>query len=473
MPVDAAMRRWGRWGLLLYALCTLTAGLHLLWVFSRPGEAMAGWAAEGPFSKWWVTSIALSLVWLLAGSFLVLLERGWVRGKWLLTILLFYAVALLYVAMLRERIEYGDAWDYVKAAFNIYHGQPLFERYVYPPFWATFLRLFAALGPKGVVGVCVVMSLLSLLGFYWLLAALLRRYGFSHNLAAVVVAAALLVNVAVQRTLFYAQVNLLVMDLVLILMLALRRWPVIGGSALALAVHIKMSPAVFVLPLLLGRQVKCLVACAVAGLAVVGLTMLAGANWDYHLNALHNIRNIHTCLPPNEFYRNVSIDNLFLTGAGLGGMDAKLALRLALAVKLAALAGLLMLTVRVVRRRPFLDQAGGEALLFNMTPPLLLIMVIASPYFWDHHPVFLLPAFLPLLPHLRGGRDIFWFAVAWFLLFLLPIFDVYPLAHMRLAALGILAVLLSQARADQAEGTLGAMNRWADRLTAISLPETG
>jgi len=215
------MRRWGRWGLLLYALCTLTAGLHLLWVFSRPEEAIAGWAAEGPFSKWWVTSIALSLVWLLAGSFLVLLERGWVRGKWLLTILLFYAVALLYVAMLRERIEYGDAWDYVKAAFNIYHGQPLFERYVYPPFWATFLRLFAALGPKGVVGVCVVMSLLSLLGFYWLLAALLRRYGFSHNLAAVVVAVALLVNVAVQRTLFYAQVNLLVMDLVLILMLSL------------------------------------------------------------------------------------------------------------------------------------------------------------------------------------------------------------------------------------------------------------
>jgi len=459
---SSAARRWGRWGLILYGLCTLAAGLHLGIVFSLPEDAVQRWAAEGPYSKAWVTAISVTAVWLLLGSVLVLLERGVLGGRWLLSILLFYLVALLYATFLRERTFFGDAWDYSNAAFDIYHGKP-FQRYTYLPFWACCLRLFVGLGRTGVVGVCVASALLSLMALYWLLVGLLRRFGFSPNLAGLCAALALLVCVPAQRTLFYGQVNFMVIDLILVMILTASRWPILSAAALAAAVHVKMSPIVFVLPMLVSRQVKWLVAFAAALAAIVGLTFLAGGGPEYYEQVSRSLGSIHTANLPSDRFRDFSIDSLFLVAGDLARADPAWIHAAMLSVKALVVLALLGLVWRAGRRKPFWADSAGLGHLYNMTPPLLVLMVMTSPLVWPHHLVFLLPTLVLLAPHLVTPGRRFAFGAAIFFLLLLPVFDVYPLGHGRLIGVGIICWLIYAADFARGKSTLDAMNRWADR----------
>ena len=52
----------------------------------------------------------------------------------------------LYANVLRERSEYPDAGDYMRAAFDLSEGRPLHERYIYPPLLAAACELLVPLG---------------------------------------------------------------------------------------------------------------------------------------------------------------------------------------------------------------------------------------------------------------------------------------------------------------------------------------
>ena len=95
------------------------------------------------------------------------------------------------------------------------------------------------------------LNLASLVLFYVLLQRTLQRYGFTPSFSALATILFMLVNAPLLRTLVYVQVNLHVLNLILLSILLYPRRPFLSAFALALAVHLKISPAVLVLAFLL------------------------------------------------------------------------------------------------------------------------------------------------------------------------------------------------------------------------------
>jgi hypothetical protein len=82
----------------------------------------------------------------------------------------------------------------------------------------------------------------------------LERYGYSNRLAVTITVLFMLVNTPLHRTLGYVQVNLLTMVLVMLGVLYFPKNIFLSALALALAVHLKTSPAALVLAFLLERN---------------------------------------------------------------------------------------------------------------------------------------------------------------------------------------------------------------------------
>jgi hypothetical protein len=124
--------------------------------------------------------------------------------------------------------------------------------YYYPPLWAALLAWLAPVRRSGIFPPYVwLFNLLSLFAFYFLLAKTLELYGFSSRLAALVTTVFMLANAPLLRTMVYMQVNLHVMNAILIGLLFYRRFPALSALGMALAVHLKASPAVLVLAFVL------------------------------------------------------------------------------------------------------------------------------------------------------------------------------------------------------------------------------
>ena len=133
----------------------------------------------------------------------------------------------LYANVLRERSEYPDAGDYMRAAFDLSEGRPLHERYIYPPLLAAACELLVPLGRGGMRTALWIGNVLAVSAFAGLLSLTLVRYGFDRRVSAGLVLAFMAVNVPVLRTLVYGQVNLHVANLILLALLAYPRLPVV------------------------------------------------------------------------------------------------------------------------------------------------------------------------------------------------------------------------------------------------------
>ena len=136
----------------------------------------------------------------------------------------------------------------MRAAFDLSEGRPLHERYIYPPLLAAACELLVPLGRGKCARACGSGDVLAASAFAGLLSLTLVRHGFDPRASACLVLAFMAINVPVLRTLVYGQVNLHVANLILLALLAYPRFPVGSALALALAVHLKSSPVVLVLP---------------------------------------------------------------------------------------------------------------------------------------------------------------------------------------------------------------------------------
>ena len=138
------------------------------------------------------------------------------------------------------------------------------------------------------------VNVAALLLLFVLLVRLLQRFNFSAPLAALTTLLALTANVAVLRTMHYGQINIVVLDLILATLLLYPRRPILSAVALALAMHLKVSPALLVLPFLLTRDWKWLASFALTTLIVVALTSLANdfSCSQEHCQVLLDLRRI-------------------------------------------------------------------------------------------------------------------------------------------------------------------------------------
>jgi len=432
--LDSAWRVW---------LCaTGVVAVSLAGVFALGGRGALGRCMQTqPLEIVGQAHVCAALVWLTFGLALALLRRPNIRAQHGLTIICSAVLLFFYINFLRERFHYGDVLDYVRAAFNLYRNEPFHGRYLYPPLLATLCQPFvwAGVGERVLAGGFWGLNWAGLVLFFVLLARSLQAYGFDRNMAHCSALLFMLVNVPVLRTLCYVQVNFLMMSLILFSFLAYSRSKLLSAAALALAVHLKASPIILALPFLSAWDIKWLIRFGAALAALFALTFCF-YGWPPFASFLANTQNIYSA--NGILFRECSIDAVVRTVALSLRTDGTPWVWL---VKLPVLAGLLWGVSYSIRQKPWTARGDIAGNILEGLPPLLFVMVLASPLVWEHHFVFLaLPALL-LLKKMRTASEWVLYGFAYLLIFLMPTFDFFPLSFCRLAGAGLLFYLCVKA----------------------------
>ncbi|MEV5792544.1 glycosyltransferase 87 family protein [Streptomyces sp. NPDC052192] len=294
------------------------------------------------------------------------------------------------VPLLRDwfdlRVYYGtvDAW--------IHHGGRIYDYrvpgttygFTYPPFAALGMLPMALVGLRTAIVLALLLNLAALavvVGF--LVGPALRRHGW-FGLA--LTACLLPLFEPLRDTFSFGQVNLVLLALVLadarLLARGHGRW---AGVGIGLAAAIKLTPALFIALLLLGRRRRAAgVATAVAG-AATGLAAWAApdASRFYWTDALWDTGRVGRLA--------------YVSNQSVQGVLARLAAPGEPSRALWATAVLLVLCVWAWRTSRALA-ADDWAAAFALTG---LAACLVSPITWVHHLVWLLPSFAVLLRHRR------------------------------------------------------------------------
>ncbi|MBC8273926.1 MAG: DUF2029 domain-containing protein [Chloroflexi bacterium] len=314
--------------------------------------------------------------------------------------------------------------------------------YTYTPLLAAILGQLEPLSREQV------FTLFSFLNYFALLlcgASLylaLLRYRSPRSASALVMLIALLINVPVTRTLLNSQVNLWVLTFMLLTVLFYRSVPFLSALSLALAANFKVTPILIVGLFVLKRDWKWLSFFAFSQLLIVTCTALTCA-FDYWMYFASFALRSSVIVDPTHM-RNSSFDAL--VAHTLYILDIKLPVLqewLVVVIKMGFVLWVSKLIWDVVRQGTFVTRDDKDALLLNGFPLFLVVMAMAPPLVWPHHFVFLL---LPLLVTLKVAREKWTFKLLLLIygsLFLVPVFDVYPLSLHRLVSMVLYAYSVS------------------------------
>jgi hypothetical protein len=437
-----------------------------IWVAAAAAMALQAWltwgagfaprlaalAAPGPGSNPTLTAVAVALAWLILGITMILLTAPSVATERAVVILCYAGLALLYLNIMRERTYYGDFDNYFSAALNLRSGEPLPQRYLYPPLWASVLAPMTTFGEEWTLAFAWLMNLVSTLVCFVLLRRVLERYGFSPRLALAVTVAFGVVNVPILRTLSYAQINMHVLAGILCALYAYPRHRMVSAIALALAVHLKISPVVLALPFLWAWDVRWAAAFAVS---LIGIAMIPAAAYglDPYAQVLNNLAHIEQA--NGLTFRDSSIDSFVRATGRASEIDLEL---LIWPLKLALVVACLTVAAIHARARAFIGSHADATIVHSAMPGMLVLMVMASPLVWEHHPVFLALSYLAVATVLKP-TDWPLFGLAYFLEFLMPTFDFFPWSYGRLLSPLLLLVLAWRRGADGHAPVFQAANR--------------
>jgi len=392
----------------------------------------------------------------LLGLFLSLLALGtvgWIlRGVdrtqprvWL-TAILWLLPVLMATQQVAEHAQ--PSWDwkcYVGAADALMAGaSPYSDCYIYPPAFAQILAeiypAFHWLGeslsmraPKHWMLVfffwhSLQVLMVGLLGF--LLVRLARREGLSAIVAAGVVAALLVVDTPLQRTIRHNQVNLVVLSLVLLALDRVGTRPKIAGSLVALAAHIKLLPALFLGVMAMQRRWVAMGFGAAVVLAGVGAQVWGAspegmwAEFLVHAPQFGQGEYFRDNSPTGLLFNAVRVPIDLMGGDVLGWALPLRVLGLVLSFGLGAW------VFQGMRQRPDTDRLWAEG---------LALMLILSPVSWEHHYVWALPLAVVAIARAWDRQPALVFPGV-VLIFGLPTFDLFPLSYHRLFGLLLLFV---------------------------------
>lgn len=354
-----------------------------------------------------------------------------------------------------------DYKAYEQAARRLVAGEPIYDLdirgndfgYLYPPLLARSLALahgaLRALPGEidpwdRVFFAFQAVSLAALALAFYLFYRLLRRLHLSQIEGVVAASVAFGLNGLLVRNFAYNQVNLFVLDSYLLAALLAVRRPGAAGLALSAGLHLKLWPVTLLPQWLAERRWRALFAAG-AGTALLGAALSlgprAGETWrDLALLMRH--------FPTSLSFRDNSLHAVVANVLRHAASDA---VSTALAKGLAALAAALLLARCYRRRRrtatlpagrTVLNLAGrelpeAEASRLLTSADLIALPLLVSPITWEHHYLLALPlaaAALALADRGRLPRA----ALGAALVFLPPIFNVFPLGFHRLLGLGVL-----------------------------------
>jgi alpha-1,2-mannosyltransferase len=276
------------------------------------------------------------------------------------------------------------------------HGRPLYDyhkphsRYgfTYPPFAALLMTPLAVV-PQPVAAALVVgtSAVLVVAGVGWLVTPVARRAGWTPWFAAGLVLPVAFLLEPVRETLGFGQVNILIAALVLTDVVAVQRGRRWAGIGIGLAAAVKLTPAVFVVHLLLtGRRRAAGVAVVTFLAASLGTFAIApGTSWRYWGGAVWQVDRVGSLFNPNN-------DSLLSALARLSyPAQPNRAVWLVLVAVVAVVA---------LRRAARAARQGDELVGVTLTG---LTGCLVSPISWGHHLVWVLPAVVVLLDVAAGA----------------------------------------------------------------------
>lgn len=422
------MTKYFKTALGIWHTLTLVVIASLLAIYLRNGmDGINLFIQEWPLSNLAVTLASTSLTWILAGALLYLLANEKINKDNLWLTAGFFLVMLVYLQILRERFRYGDYHYYLEAATALANGQPLPDTYLYLPLWGTLLRFLVPLGDQGFMIVLWLVNIFSLSTFYFLLIQTLECYNFPHHLSIFITALFLLINTPLMRTLGFIQVNLITLDLIFFSILVYQKNNFLSALALALAVHLKTSPAAIALAFLLTFNWRWMLWFA-ASFLVIGLFPIAMHGAEIYQQFIANTVGL-TQIPDTNFH-DTSFDSFLRFLNPFFGIPIETTRIMALGAKVLLLLATLYTMSQNIREKSF----SKESRLLNAAPALFVFMTLGSPIVWDHHGLFTTLAFLLLLKRIQSPSHWMIFLAAYFFEFMLPSFDFFPWSYGRLAA---------------------------------------
>ena len=382
---------------------------------------------QWPLSDLSITLASTSLTWILFGVLIHLLANEKINKDNVWLVAGFFLILFVYLNIFRERFRYGDYHYYLEAATALANGQTLPDTYLYLPLWATLLQFIVPLGDSGVLVTLWILNIIALSTFYFLLIHILQRYNFSQHLATFITILFLLINTPLLRTLGFVQVNLLVMDLIFLSLLTYPKNNFLSALTLALAVHLKTSPAVLVLAFLLEFNWKWLFWFAVSFI-LIGLFPIA-INGTYPYFDYFNNAFLLTQIPDTNFH-DTSFDSFLRFLNPFFGIQIEQTRMIVLVIKALLLIATLFVMYKNIQQKSF----SQENKVLNAIPSLFIFMTLASPIVWDHHGMFVTLSFLLLIKRIENPNHWLIFIFAYFLEFVLPSFDFFPWSYGRLIA---------------------------------------
>ena len=373
--------------------------------------------------------------------------------EWL-PLLCFLLVGLQALQLVGEYAEkLYDYECYERAARAIRNGRnpyahPTF-RYLYPPLLAQSLAAlfhalrsaYAALGiearPAQLWDVVFYLYQSAQVGLvvasYLLSARFARTLGLAAPVAAALCAALLLVDSPLLRTLRWSQVNLAILVCVVAATLLRARAPVAAGLLLALGIHLKLQPAILLLPWGLTQQWRALAGCGAGVLFIALLQTSGGSDWTLW----QQFYQFAFQFPQGAHYRDNGLHSLVYNTLSLARtlpVRAGLALSIEWVWRALALAAAAWMLWRGWQRESARERLSDAFRHGGHAADALALILLAAPLVWEHHYVLAIPLFLYAAagwgrthPVPLGSAAVLCFAI--------PTFDVFPWSYHRLAGL--------------------------------------
>lgn len=419
-------------------------GLSFFYAFQGPADA----------SLVEVKFLVFVVAWFALGCGLALTQQPDLLRRHGAFLVAWGLLALGYLNWVRgpHKVEHKDFSNYFTAAVHMRDGLPLtndpFQLYLYPPLLATLIEPLTFLGLGPASWLFRFGNLVSVILLAWLVYQIAQRMGANRITAVVLMFGALSFNVAVADTLAAQQVNLHVVNLIFASLLLLPGHVALSAIALAVGVQLKVYPVLLAVPFVLMRQWRWCAWFAATLLLIVAGTSLVNSP-DYYRQFIERLSTL-------EEYgiRNASIASLLHNTATYAGWSLGPAER---PIALALTAGCASLVIwwgwPAVREGVlFPDTERRERVIGSAFAVLSVVMLVVSPSIWPHHLVFALFPALALALAVRTPADGAYLGVAWFLIALVPVHEIYPLAYLRLAGLLLLGFLFRNVARDAALG---------------------
>jgi alpha-1,2-mannosyltransferase len=283
-------------------------------------------------------------------------------------------------------------WASGHPLYEFAHDDPIQGRlgFTYPPFAALVLTPLGALGFRASVVLFVVGTALAVaVTSFWLVRPIARRHGIPLWFACALALPLISTLEPIRETVTFGQINMLLVLLVLTdLLIVAPRWPHLTGIGIGIAAAIKLTPAIFIVYLLITRRWR---AALTATATAAAATMIAAAvawrdSWHFWTAALWETGRVgHTDRIANQ---------------SIFGMLARLS-----APREPSLGIWLALVLCVVgyglwrARRAAL--AGDEVVGLTITG---FVGGLASPITWPHHLFWFVPALFVLVDVGLGER---------------------------------------------------------------------